>query len=148
MNLVLLESELRRDEGVRFYRYLDSKGVPTTGVGHNLQASPLPSNWTYPLTLAQVGQLLTKDIADTFTVLDLNLPWWRKLDEVRQRVLANMAFNLGMTKLLGFKKALAAMQAGAYATAAAEMKNSDWYGQVGARAVRLCGAMETGVMPS
>ena len=75
------------------------------------------------------------------------LPWWRKLDEVRQRVLANMCFNLGIDKLLGFQNALAAMAKGVYTTAAAEMQDSLWYGQVGQRAVRLCSAMETGVMP-
>jgi lysozyme len=39
------------------------------------------------------------------------------------------------------------MARGAYADAAAEMKDSKWFGQVGARAARLCYAMQTGVMP-
>jgi lysozyme len=148
MNLVLLEAELRRDEGVRYWPYKDTAGIQTTGVGHNLQASPLPTSWTYPLTPAQVTQLLEQDIEDTFANLDRNLPWWRQLDEVRQRVVANMCFNLGIGKLLGFKNTLAAMQRGSYAVAAAGMKASAWYGQVGARAVRLCAAMETGIMPN
>jgi lysozyme len=148
MNTTLIEAELRRDEGVRYWPYKDTKGIQTTGVGHNLQAKPLPSNWAYPLTPAQVTQLLEQDIADTFANLDRNLPWWRQLDEVRQRVIANMCFNLGIGKLLGFKNTLAAMQRGSYAVAAAGMKASDWYGQVGDRAVRLCTAMETGLMPA
>ncbi|MGN6589311.1 MAG: glycoside hydrolase family protein [Sphingomicrobium sp.] len=147
MNLVLLEAELRRDEGVRYTRYLDSRGIPTTGVGHNLLAAPLPAAWTYPLTDAQVDQLLAQDLTATFAGLDAQLPWWRALDDVRQRVVANMAFNLGVDKLLGFKNTLAAMQRGSYAVAAAGMKASAWYSQVGARAQRLCQAMETGVMP-
>jgi lysozyme len=148
MNTTLLEAELRRDEGVRYWPYKDTKGIQTTGVGHSLQAKPLPPNWAYPLTPAQVTQLLEQDIADTFANLDRNLPWWRQLDDVRQRVVANMCFNLGIGKLLGFKNTLAAMQRGSYAVAAAGMKASDWHGQVGARAVRLCSAMETGVMPA
>ena len=148
MDMVLLEAELRRDEGVRYWMYRDALGVPTTGVGHNLQAHPLPANWTYPLTPAQVTQLLEQDIADTLANLDRNLPWWRGLDEVRQRVVANMAFNLGIGKLLGFKNTLAAMQRGSYAVAAAGMKNSAWFKQVGNRAVRLCKAMESGEMPA
>lgn len=147
MDLVLLEAELRRDEGVRYWPYKDSKGIRSTGVGHNLQAKPLPANWAYPLSPSQVTQLLEQDIADTFANLDRNLPWWRSLDEVRQRVVANMCFNLGIGKLLGFKNTLAAMQRGSYAVAAAGMKASDWYEQVGERAVRLCRAMETGAMP-
>ena len=148
MNLVLLEAELRRDEGVRYTRYLDSRGIPTTGVGHNLLAAPLPPSWTYPLTDAQVDQLLEQDLATTFAHLDAQLPWWRKLDEVRQRVVANMAFNLGVNRLLGFKNTLSARQRGSYSVAAAGMKASAWYSQVGARAQRLCQAMETGVMPA
>lgn len=148
MDLALLESELRRDEGVRYWPYKDTKGIPTTGVGHNLQANPLPPNWAYPLTPAQVTQLLDQDIADTLANLDRNIPWWRQLDDVRQRVIANMCFNLGIGKLLGFKNTLAAMQRGSYAVAAAGMKASLWHSQTGARAVRLCSAMETGLMPA
>jgi lysozyme len=149
MDLALLEAELRRDEGVRYWPYKDTAKPPrdTVGVGRNLQAKPLPANWAYPLTPAQVTQLLEQDIADTLANLDRNLPWWRQMDDVRMRVLANMAFNLGIGKLLGFKNTLAAMQRGSYAVAAAGMKASDWYGQVGARAARLCQAMETGEMP-
>jgi lysozyme len=148
MDLVLLEAELRRDEGVRYWPYKDTKGIQTTGVGRNLQAKPLPANWAYPLSDAQVTQLLEQDIADTLANLDRNLPWWRSLDEVRQRCVANMAYNLGIGKLLGFKNALGAMQRGSYAIAAAAMLNSAWAAQVGARAQRLAKAMETGTMPA
>lgn len=148
MNLSLLDAELRRDEGVRYWPYDDSKGIPSTGIGHNLRATPLPSSWAYPLTDAQVSQLLKQDLQNTFAALDHNLPWWRGLDEVRQRVVANMAFNMGVGTLLTFRNTLGAMQRGAYAVAAAGMLNSAWYGQVGQRAVRLCAAMETGVMPA
>jgi lysozyme len=155
MNLALLEAELRRDEGVRYMPYLDTAKIPkrTVGVGHNMDVSPLPSGWKFPLSDAQVNQLLERDISTSLTKLDANFPWWRSLDEVRQRVLANMCFNMGVGAtstgkgLLGFKNTLAAMQRGSYAVAAAGMKASDWYGQVGARAVRLCHAMETGEMP-
>jgi lysozyme len=155
MNLTLLEAELRRDEGVRYVPYLDTADPPnhTTGVGHNLDVSPLPAGWSFPLNDAQVNQLLERDITTTLAKLDKALPWWRQMDEVRQRVLANMCFNLGIgnaalgSGLLGFKNTLAAMQRGSYTVAAAGMKASKWYGQVGQRAVRLCAAMETGAMP-
>jgi lysozyme len=144
-----MDAELRRDEGVRYVPYRDTATRPrnTTGVGHNLDVSPLPAGWTYPLTDDQVNALLNHDLTITFAGLDLHLPWWRKLDEVRQRVVANMAFNLGVGGLLTFRGALGAMQRGSYAVAAAALKASDWYGEVGERAVRLCAAMETGVMP-
>lgn len=147
MDIQLLMAELRRDEGVRYSIYLDTAQIPTVGIGHNCRASPLPKYWACPLTDAQVNQLLAQDIHATFAQLDAHLPWWRTLDEVRQRVVANLAFNLGIGKLLGFKNALGAMQRGAYAIAAAAMRNSAWFSQVGDRAARLCQAMEHGVMP-
>jgi lysozyme len=146
-NLALLLAELRRDEGVRYVEYPDSKGIPTTGVGHNLRISPLPAGWTYPLSDDRVDQLLTGDLGDTFAQLNASLSWWTTLDDVRQRVIANMCFNMGISDLLDFHNTLAAMQCGSYAIAAAGMKASKWYGEVGARAARLCSAMETGVMP-
>lgn len=148
MNLALLNLELRRDEGVRYEPYFDTKGIPTVGVGHNLQASPLPSGGSYPLTDDQVDDLLSHDLAVTFAALDLHHPWWRSLDEVRQRVIANMAFNLGERKLDTFVNTLHAMQTGDYIGAAAGMSASAWSGQVGNRATRLISAMTTGVMPS
>lgn len=148
MNLSLLEAELRRDEGVRYSIYLDTAGIPTVGVGHNCQVAPLPASWACPLTDAQINQLLSGDIASTLEKLDRSLPWWRGMDEVRQRVIANMCFNLGIGTLLTFKNTLAAMQRGSYSVAAAGMLNSKWATQVGARATRLARAMETGVMPA
>lgn len=147
MDLNLLDAELRRDEGVKSTIYLDSKGIPTVGVGHNCKTSPLPAKWQCPLSDDQINQLLNHDLQIVFAGLDLHIPWWRNVDEVRQRVLANMAFNMGVADLLGFKCTLAAAQRGAYVTASAAMKQSAWFREVGDRAVRLCSAMESGVMP-
>jgi lysozyme len=143
-NLLVLISELRRDEGVEYNLYKDTKGIDTTGVGHNLQASPLPDGWSYPLTDEQVNVLLTQDIRNVFADLDHNLPWWVDLNDVRQRVLANMAFNLGITKLLGFKNTLAAMRQGKYKDASSGMLNSAWAAQVKGRAIRLADMMLRG----
>jgi lysozyme len=145
--------ELRRDEGKSRVPYKDTKGIPSTGVGHNLRASPLPPGWSYPLTDAQVDQLLMRDLANVFSDLDRNLPWWRDLNDVRQRVLANMCFNMGISRLLGFKKALIAMRQGKYEIAADEMLDSKWAREdVGigtpekpGRALRLANMMREGV---
>jgi lysozyme len=144
-----LERELTRDEGVRFTIYVDTTGNPTVGIGHNLNAGPLP-NQTYPMTQAQVDALFASDVASTVAKLDTYLPWWRTLDDVRQRVLINMAFNLGIgrpgagTGLLGFPNTLALIKGGDYSSAAAAMLKSLWARQVGARANRLAAMMETG----
>ncbi len=147
MDLKKLVAELRRDEGVRYAPYDDTMGIQTVGVGHNMKVSPLPAGWKCPLTDAQVDALLAADVDAVRKALDARLPWWSGLDDVRQRVLCNMAFNLGIQGLLGFKNTLAAVQAGRYADAAQGMAASAWARQVGARAARLVQAMRTGVMP-
>lgn len=143
-NEMQLCDELRRDEGVRYSPYNDSRGIMTIGVGHNMQASPLPDGWTFPLDDGQVDALLESDLMSVYSDLDSALPWWADLNDVRQRVLCNMLFNLGLPKLLGFKNTLAAMRQGRYADAALGMLNSAWHSQTGARAVRLAEMMKTG----
>jgi lysozyme len=137
--LSLLRAELKRDEGVRLKPYRDSVGKLTIGTGRNLEAIGIrPDENDY---------LLNNDIACVEAALDAALPWWRTLDTVRQRVLANMCFNLGIGKLLGFKNTLPLIQCGQYEAAARGLVQSLWAQQVGPRAVRLSQAMKTGVMP-
>lgn len=135
MNTLL--AELKRDEGVRLKPYTDTVGKLTIGVGRNLTDVGISDD--------ECTALLQNDVARTVAALDKSLPWWRSLDPVRQRVLVNMAFNLGMAGLLTFKNTLSAMQSGAYAAAASGMLASKWAVQVGARAERLADMMRTGV---
>jgi lysozyme len=147
----LLVVELNRDEGACPDVYFDNASPPnpSIGIGHNLNASPLPAGFVPPLSQDQMNQLLVLDIqTKVINPLNKNLPWWSSLDSVRQRVLANLCFNMGIGGLLEFKNMLAAVQSENYQGAANELKCSKWYGEVGQRAVRLCQAMETGVMPS
>ena len=138
----LLLSELRRDEGVRLSPYRDTEGILTVGVGHNLEAKPLDVE--YPLTEEKVNQILADDLVLVFSGLDKHLGWWRMLSYPRMRVMANMAFNLGIAGLLTFKNTLAAVQHGEYDEAARGMCSSKWARQVGARALRLAHMMRMG----
>ena len=123
-----LRAMLVRHEGTRYVMYRDSLGNPTLGVGHLL---------TVPITDAAVNQILNDDISDTQQQLAHALSWLNQLDSVRQDVLVDLAFNLGVGGLLGFRHFLAAMQAGDWTTAKAEMLNSKWATQVGSRAQEL-----------
>ena len=67
----------------------------------------------------------------------LAFPWFHRLSEARQRVLVNMCFNLGLSRLMGFKKFLTAVEAGEWETAGVEMLDSKWAEQVGPRSTRL-----------
>lgn len=129
---------LAGEEGERRSIYFDSLGVPTIGFGHNLH-KPLPH---YIIEL-----ILESDIDDALADLDRALPWWRELDEVRQRVMADMAYNLGIDRLLKFKVTLRAIREGRWADAADGMLRSLWAKQVKGRAVKLAKMMETGQDP-
>lgn len=129
-------ADLRRDEGERLKPYRDTVGKLTIGVGRNLD--------DVGITPDESAYLLAKDINKVLRQLDEKLPWWRGLCFNRQRVLVNMAFNLGIAGLLGFKNTLAAVQAGQYDKAAEGMLSSKWASQVGKRADRLAELMRNG----
>lgn len=154
MDISLLKSELVRDEGLRLSAYKDTVGCLTIGVGRNLDGNPLSDTEraaighdcrTQPITREQALYLLGNDIARVMVQLDRAVPWWVTLDEVRRRVLINMAFNMGIKKLLGFKRFLMTLNNAHYADAAMEMLESNWAVQVGKRADRLAIMMRTGM---
>jgi len=136
MDIAQLKKELTRDEGLRLKPYLCTAGKTTIGIGRNLT--------DVGITNEEADYLLDHDIARTVRELDKSIPWWRGLDDVRQRVIVNMAFNLGINSLMGFKNTLAAIKDGRYEAAAAGMMASKWAEQVGPRAVRLADLMKTG----
>ena len=163
-----MEAELVRDEGERLRVYLDTAKPPkrTIGVGRNLDARGILQSETarFGITLASVLRdgvtreqsrfMLGNDIDDAERDLDRALPWWRSLDPVRQRVLLNMCFNMGIGRraspgvkakgLLQFVNTLAAIERHDWPRAVAGMRASLWDGQVGARADRLEAMMDTG----
>ncbi|KVK97032.1 glycoside hydrolase family protein [Burkholderia ubonensis] len=131
----MLIAELSRDEGRRLKPYVDSVGKTSIGVGRNLSDVGISDT--------ECDAMLSNDIDRSIAWLDRNLPWWRELGAVRQRVIINMAFNMGGA-LLTFANTLAAMQRGDYVAAANGMLASKWAAQVGARAQRLAQMMRTG----
>ena len=132
------EEELIDDEGLSLHCYQDSLGYWTIGVGHLLK-SPCGD-----ITLEYAGRLLKEDIIIAREELRKNIRFYGELDNVRQYVLLSMRFNLGIGKLLGFKKMLLALENKNYTVAAKEMKDSLWYKQVKKRGEKLCYMMSHG----
>lgn len=130
-------AELSRDEGVKLKPYRDTVGKLTIGVGRNLDDVGISAD--------EADNMLQNDIAAVCGALDDHLPWWEFVDPIRQRVLVNMCFNMGIGALLGFHDTLAAVQAGNWQAAHDGMLASHWANEVGARAQRLAAMMLTGV---
>lgn len=131
--------QLRLHEGERLKPYRCIAGKLTIGVGRNLEDRGI--------TREESAYLLGNDIDSHWRELVKAIPWIEQLDEVRQRVLLDMAFNLGIAGLLSFKNTLATIKAGDYQRGAAMMLDSKWASQVGARANRLSRMMATGKNP-
>ena len=136
MNLAAMQGMLRREEGVRLKPYRDTVGKLTIGVGRNLDDVGISD--------AECMVLLANDLARTSAGLDASLPWWRQLDEVRQEVVLDMAFNMGLATLMEFHSTLAATKAGRFGEAASGMLASRWAKQVHGRADALAAMMRSG----
>lgn len=128
--------QLRLHEGERLKPYRCTAGKLTIGVGRNLEDRGI--------TAEESAYLLNNDIQREWKALTTALPWVTGLNDVRQRVLLDMAFNLGIAGLLKFKNTLATIQRGDFVKAADMMLDSLWAKQVKGRAVRLSQMMRSG----
>ena len=129
---------LKRHEGVRSNVYLCSAGYETIGVGRNI------SNTGMGLFDDEVDYLLENDIARVIKELSSEYPWFTDLDDVRKDAIIDISFNLGATRLRGFKNALSAMESADYTLAAKEFLDSKWSRDVKGRSHELASMIETG----
>lgn len=137
--------QLKRHEGLSLKAYRCSAGKLTIGYGHNLESKPLAGiDGNSEISAMEAGRILKADVEGFCGELDVAIPWWRGLDEVRRGVLLNMAFNMGVGKLMGFRRMLAAVKAGDWLRAGNEMLDSKWKQDVKGRAFELARQMETG----
>lgn len=136
----------KRHEGFSPTVYLCPAGRRTIGYGRNLEANAFYGG-------EQIHEPLSRDDAEAILVLDLNLAdahllrAWPSLTDLsgpRRDVLINMAFNMGVSALLRFRRLLAAVTGQQWQKAAAEMKSSQWATQTGDRARELAEIMRTG----
>lgn len=134
-----LEEQLRRDEGEVLHAYQDHLGFWTIGVGRLID-----SRRGGGITREESNFLLANDIARKTGELARRAPWINELDPVRQAVLRNMAFQMGVDGLLKFTNTLGAVRSRQFDQAARMMLQSLWAQQTPARAHRLAEQMRTG----
>ncbi len=135
-----LTKQLRRDEGEVLSAYTDHLGYLTIGVGRMIDKRKGGG-----ITAEESAYLLSNDIDKRQAELLRRAPWMAQLDPARFGVMLNMAFQMGVEGLLGFKNTLAMVKAGDYESAAAGMLHSKWAAQTPARAQRLSKQMRSGV---
>ena len=130
------EQMLIRHEGLKLKPYHCTAGKLTIGVGRNIE--------DMGITEDEAIYLLRNDVARFAAELAQAKPIVKTLDDVRYYVLLNMAFNLGINRLMKFEKMWEAIEDQRYTDAALEMQDSRWCEQVGGRCSELAELMENG----
>jgi len=135
-----LTKQLRRDEYEVLTAYQDHLGFWTIGVGRLIDKRKGGG-----ITKEESAYLLSNDIDKREAELLRRAPWTANLDPVRFGALLNMAFQMGVDGLLGFKNTMAMVRAGDYEGASEGMLQSLWATQTPERAKRISKQMKTGV---
>lgn len=159
-----IQEQLILHEGLRTQIYTCPANKLTIGVGRNLEDTGLYEFEQkrilndYGLTKQEVIDILqdrgitqeealymlNNDIMIIRAELENTYRWFNFLNEVRQKVIIDMRFNLGSSGFAGFKNMIRHIENMNYWNAGEEMKNSKWYSQVKTRADRLIKMMVTG----
>lgn len=139
INIEKLKEELEFEEKFVREAYQDHLGYWTIGIGRLIDKRKGGG-----ITREEAFYLLENDIGRALVRLRAELPWFSGLSDARQRALTNMAFQMGVDGLLGFKTTLALMQAGRFDEAAEQALKSKWAQQTPARAKRVTDMIRNG----
>ena len=144
-------------EGLRLQVYQDSLGIDTIGIGRNLEDRGITKEELNTMDIPNMDVIYEVGINEVDAVYlannDVQIveeelvrahPCVDKLDSVRQLVLMDMAFNMGVPRLCKFLKMWNAVHNEDFSTAAKEMLDSRWANQVKSRSVKLANAMHNG----
>jgi len=137
-----LINEIKEEEGSRKHNgrhvmYFDHLGYPTLGHGRKISEG-------VGITDEEADFLLLNDIDRIIDHMDDTMLWWRGESDMRKRALIQMAYQLGVRGLLGFKRMLWEMQHGNYKKAAQEALDSRWAKQTPERARRVAKMIRDG----
>lgn len=144
MNYARLLKTLKSDEGWRAEPYRDTLGIWTIGYGFTSVDGKVVGPTTPPLTLARGEEILLGFAYRAVHDAQKCFPDLAVLDPVRQEVLAEMAYQMGLSGLSKFKGTLNCIRIGDYKGAARHMRNSLWARQTPERAERAAKRMEEG----
>jgi lysozyme len=144
MNIEQLKETLKVDEGVVYEIYNDHLGYPTFGIGHLVldrdTEHGLPVGT--PVSEDRVSECFEQDVQIVIEDCKKLHGGWDGYPEEVKQIVANMMFNMGLTRLSKFNKHNAALQCGDWKEAAVEGRDSRWYKQVTNRAERLMERLE------
>lgn len=151
LNMAAYECQLKIHEGVKYVSYLDSLGLPTSGIGHLLRDNeksmyPVPTRvseeqvtaWFQidaPISLGGAQRLLGSDV-------------WGELSDIRKRAVGDLCYNMGENRLSKFKRFIAAMKISDFNAAGDSLRESKWFTQVGRRGPEIITMIVQNVDPT
>ena len=149
--------KLIEHEGLVLTVYQDTLGIDTIGIGRNLKDRGISKEeldyldipnmeviYEHGISEADARYLALNDITIVENELCRVHSCVEELDGVRQLILMDMAFNMGVPRLCKFKKMWNAIHEQNFEAASLEMMDSKWARQVGGRAKKLSDAMKIG----
>ena len=133
MELNTLKESIKKYEGLKLKPYLCPSKRLTIGYGRNIQDVGISKN--------EAEVLLNNDLLEIKLKLEDKIKLFYKLDDVRQNVLIEMAYNMGVSNLLNFKKTIGYLESAVFCLnksdigsaktcfqyASIEMLNSKWH---------------------
>ena len=144
MNIDKVRTEIAEDEGCKYEIYLDHLHLPTFGIGHLITkddeeyGKPVGT----PVDEDRGNDCFEKDLDTAISECAVLYEEFEEMPGEVQEILVNMMFNMGRTRLSGFKNFKKALDEGNWSKAATEGRDSKWYRQVTNRAERLMGRLE------
>ena len=137
--MVRLKDEISADEGVVLEVYHDHLGYPTVGVGHLIKDTDpeYGQGVGFKINQTRCDELFYQDIKNVLNDCEGHLSEWSTYPEEVKLIVANMAFNLGITRLKKFKMMFSALNEGDWVEASKQGLDSKWAKQVYNRAHRL-----------
>ena len=136
-----LAERLEREEGRETHLYKDTKGLWTIGIGYHIEEKGLPDDI--------IDELFRRTLREAALEAPKVVDNYHTLSEPRQSVLVAMVFQMGLPRVLGFKKMRDAIERGNFELAGAEMLDSKWArSDSPARALREANIMRLGRYPA
>lgn len=134
-----LREEIAADEGVKHEIYLDHLGFKTCAIGHLCLGHEPEYNLPVgtKITEERVNELFDQDIKRTLSDCQVIHPEYDDYPAEARKIIANMCFQLGMPRLMKFRKTNDLIKKRMWREGSIEMLNSRWHEQTPQRAERL-----------
>lgn len=137
---MIVKKILAFEEGFRSRPYICSAGYITIGYGTKLHKRKGMNPNNFPLTIneAAATEMLNDDLTETINALQRSKQGavFNNLSQTRKNLIISMAYQLGVTGVLKFKKTWKFLAAEMYSEAATEMLDSKWFLDTPERAKR------------